>query len=110
MSQINSSSNTERALPSLNFIITEGIMIVNPCLNQKLIFNNGMIIKKSSRLIEFKSNSSFFINWKIAKIITYFKKWLAKTKPDMAFLVKFIRGKWLNWKKAKIIFLSQHTI
>ena len=96
MSQINSSRNTERALPSLNFIITEGIKIVNPCLNQKLIFNNGMIIKKSSRLIEFKSNSSFFINWKIAKIITYFKKWLAKTKPDMAFLVKFIRGKWLN--------------
>ena len=48
MSQINSSSITERALPrpSLNFIITEGVMIVNPCLNQKLIFTNDMIIIK----------------------------------------------------------------
>jgi len=46
VSQINSSSNTERALPSLNFIITEGIKIVNPCLNQKLIFNKDMIILK----------------------------------------------------------------
>ena len=86
-------------------------MIVNPCLNQKLIFNNDMIIiKKVAGWYNLKAIQVFFINWKIAKIITYFKKWLAKTKPDMAFLVKFISGKWLNLKKAKIIFLSQHII